>query len=91
MLPPLAGSASLLFGRALDLNAAAPESLGVLPGIGPRRAAAIVGKRREAAFRSVDDLQRVAGIGPQTVAGLGGWVRAGAGVEEPRAERVSGR
>jgi competence ComEA-like helix-hairpin-helix protein len=71
---PVRGPARLLFGQPLDLNEAAAESLSVLPGIGPVRAAAIVAARKRHRFESLDDLRRVHGIGPRTVAGLVGWV-----------------
>ncbi|MCG8591665.1 MAG: helix-hairpin-helix domain-containing protein, partial [Proteobacteria bacterium] len=58
---PLRGPARLLFGQPLDLNCALPSGLMALPGIGPRRAAAIAAARP---FESVDELTRVAGIGP---------------------------
>lgn len=64
----------LLFGEPLDLNSASVESLGVLPGIGPVRAEAIVAERARRPFQRVEDLRSVHGIGPRTVAGLEGWV-----------------
>lgn len=52
-------------GGPIDLNAATADQLEELPGIGPALAAAIVSEReRMGGFRSVDDLQRVRGIGP---------------------------
>lgn len=52
-------------GGPIDLNAATADQLEELPGIGPTLAAAIVSEReRMGGFRSVDDLQRVRGIGP---------------------------
>jgi competence ComEA-like helix-hairpin-helix protein len=68
------GPTGLLFGRPLDLNRASARSLEVLPGIGPRRAAAIVHERERQRFQSVAALRRVPGIGPATVARLAGWV-----------------
>ncbi|TVQ61119.1 MAG: ComEA family DNA-binding protein [Phycisphaerales bacterium] len=64
---PDRGDASSI-ARQIDLNAAPPEELELLPGIGPTLAARIVEERdAEGLFRSVDDLQRVRGIGPRTV------------------------
>ena len=60
-LHPMRGAAGLLCGRALDLNAATPESLEALPGIGPARARALAAARP---FASVADVERVRGIGP---------------------------
>ncbi len=68
------GPVRLLFGEPLDLNRASAESLDVLPGIGPARAAAITAERARQPFRRVEDLRAVHGIGPRTIAGLEGWV-----------------
>ncbi|MBN2445276.1 MAG: helix-hairpin-helix domain-containing protein [Phycisphaerae bacterium] len=58
----------------LDPNRATPSELALLPGIGPKRAAAIVAWRELAserpAFREAADLDRIPGIGPITVARL---------------------
>ncbi len=67
---PVRGAARLLFGQTLDLNCAEAADLEALPGIGPARAAAIVSARP---FFSLAGLERVRGIGPQTVEGLKGW------------------
>lgn len=48
--------------QPVDLNAAAPEELGSLPGIGPALSARIIEGRPYAA---VDELDRVKGIGPK--------------------------
>ena len=49
----------------VDLNTATAEQLDTLPGVGPSTAAAIVDDRaRNGPFASVDDLDRVTGIGP---------------------------
>jgi competence protein ComEA len=54
--------------QRVRLNSATPEQLATLPGIGPARAEAIVQSRvRSGPFRRIEDLQRVSGIGPQTV------------------------
>lgn len=66
------GPARLLFGLPLDLNRARPEALELLPRIGPRRAEAIVAARP---YARVEELTRIAGIGPVTLAGLEGRVR----------------
>lgn len=66
----LRGPARLLFGQRLDLNRARAATLEVLPGIGPARAAAIVAERAQRPFASVDELRRVPGIGPHTLARL---------------------
>jgi len=49
----------------VNINTATAEELDQLPGIGPTTAAAIVSDRgAHGPFASVDDLQRVRGIGP---------------------------
>jgi competence ComEA-like helix-hairpin-helix protein len=49
----------------LELNHATAAELALLPGIGPRLAERIVNDRQDhGPFRTVDDLQRVHGIGP---------------------------
>jgi comEA protein len=51
----------------LDLNSATLEQLQELPGIGPSKAEAIIEERKKARFSSVDDLERVKGIGPSVM------------------------
>lgn len=58
------------FGR-VDLNLAGAEELETLPRIGPRLAARILEDRRaHGPFVAVEDLDRVPGIGPHTIAEL---------------------
>ncbi len=60
----------------LDLNRATPAQLDALPGIGPALAARIVAKRDSLrGFRTIDDLVRVRGIGPATLARLRPYLR----------------
>lgn len=54
----------------VDVNRAGAAELRGLPGIGPALAERILEARKEAPFTSVDDLVRVPGIGPATVARL---------------------
>jgi competence ComEA-like helix-hairpin-helix protein len=54
----------------VDLNYADSETLQGLPGVGPALADRIIRARGEEPFRTVDDLARVPGIGPATVARL---------------------
>jgi competence protein ComEA len=60
---------------AIDLNSATPAMLMMLPGVGPKRAEAIVKARTEKPFRKVQDVLRVPGIGPKTLARLLKWIR----------------
>lgn len=67
-VPPSAGGAPVPGRPALlDLNRADTLALQALPGVGPALARRIVAARREASFRTVDELDRVKGIGPATL------------------------
>jgi competence protein ComEA len=56
---------SLLFGKKIDINSATSEYLEVLPGIGAKLAERIIKKRsRVGAFKTVENLLIVSGIGP---------------------------
>jgi competence protein ComEA len=64
------------FGR-VDLNRAGPEELESLPRIGPTLAGRIIEDReRRGPFASVEELARVRGIGPATIAALRSEVHA---------------
>ncbi len=52
---PLAGQ--------INLNAATADELGLLPGIGPARAEAIVARRQQRPFRRIEELRKIRGIG----------------------------
>ena len=66
---------SLLEGEVVDLNAADWYDLQRLPGIGEKRARAILDYREEhGPFRSVEELDEVDGIGSGIIAGLEGYV-----------------
>ncbi len=71
---PIRGAARILFGEWLDPNRDDADSLAVLPGLGPGRAAAIVSERERAPFASLDDLRRVPGIGTGTLQRLRPWL-----------------
>jgi competence protein ComEA len=72
----------------INLNAASPAELCVLPGLGPMLAQRIVDDRdSRGPFASVDDLDRVSGIGPATVERLREFAVADS---EPRSDSVSG-
>lgn len=62
----------------ININTASPAELDALKGIGPVKAQAIVDYRtRNGPFRSVDDLQNVPGIGPETLKDVRGQVSVG--------------
>lgn len=63
-------------GPRLDVNACSYEELLRLPGIGPKKARAILEERGRRPFRGVHDLTRVKGIGPRTVRRLAPHVMA---------------
>lgn len=70
--PPPSAPASL----TIDLNTAEAAELEMLPGIGPALASRIVEDRRaNGPFRSANDLDRVKGIGPRTIAKLRAFVQ----------------
>ncbi len=61
----------------VDVNSASAAELAELPGIGQSKAAAIIAEREKKPFASVDDLERVRGIGERTVEDLRGKVAVG--------------
>ncbi len=91
--PPAGGGGRLrgpvrwLFGRRVDLARADERLLRTLPGIGPARARDIVTERRRRAFGSVDDLERVHGIGPRTIERLRPFLYVDLHLDVPRALR----
>ncbi len=54
----------------VDINRADTLALQALPGVGPALARRIVAAREDARFRTVEDLLKVRGIGPATLARL---------------------
>lgn len=61
----------------VDVNSASAAELASLPGIGDSKAAAIIAEREKKPFASVEDLERVRGIGARTVEDLRGKVTVG--------------
>ena len=51
----------------VNINTASNEELELLPGVGPAKARLIASYRQQHAFRTVEELARVKGIGPRTV------------------------
>lgn len=59
------------YAQRININTAGEAELQLLPGIGPALAARIIEDREaNGPFESVDDLMRIKGIGPRTVARL---------------------
>lgn len=59
----------------IDLNTAGTNELQLLPSIGPNLASRIIEDRDEnGPYESIEDLDRVRGIGPKTIAKLDDWV-----------------
>jgi len=59
----------------IDPNQATVVELALLPGVGPSIAQRIIASRRDdGPFQSVDDLDRVQGIGPVTLARVRAWI-----------------
>ncbi len=54
----------------LDLNSASKEELVAVPGIGPALAESIIARRP---FRSVEELEKIKGIGPEKLKLLKGY------------------
>ena len=65
--------------RPVDVNKASLADLVCLPGIGPKRAEAILAYRDKRLFKSPTDLLRVKGISPKLFARLRPFVLVGTG------------
>lgn len=77
----LALFSAVAFAQMVDINTATADQLEKgLKGIGPAKAAAIVKYRQEhGAFKSVDDLDKVPGVGDKTLAGVKASATVGGG------------
>jgi competence protein ComEA len=62
--PALAAKRALAPGERIDLNRASTAELMRLPGVGERRAQAIVAQRARQPFRRPEDVLSVKGLGP---------------------------
>ncbi len=70
------GDRLLLPDMRVDLNTASAAQLTQLPAIGPALAERIIEDRQSRRFESVDDLDRVSGIGPAIIARIRPYVVA---------------
>lgn len=62
--PALAAKKALAPGERIDLNRASVSELMRLPGVGEKRAQAIVAQRQRQPFRRAEDVLAVKGLGP---------------------------
>lgn len=75
----LSGAYRFLAGARMNVNTANVEDLSLLPGIGEVKASAIVEYRSQhGAFQSLDDLESVYGIGPQTASRIAPYIEISA-------------
>jgi len=75
--PRATPTAAIAPGGRIDLNRATAEELQLLPGVGPAKSEAILADRdANGPFRTVDDLDRVAGFGAKTIARLRPYLAA---------------
>ncbi len=72
-----------LKGVRIDINRASATDLQRLPGIGPKLSQRIVDRRDRGAFRTVDELRQVPGIGAKTLERLRPYVTVGDDEDEP--------
>ena len=75
-LPRIAGPSKkeLQLTAPINVNRADQAELQKLPGVGPKISQRIHDERARARFKSIDDLRRVAGIGPKTLEKLRPYV-----------------
>ena len=59
----------------VNINEAGIEQLSLLPGVGPKRAQAIISLRRKRPFRRAVQLRRVRGIGRRTLRKMMPYIR----------------
>lgn len=75
---PSPGGQNPLPGGRVDINSASQSELESLPGIGPVTAKKIIDYRQtQGPFTSIEDIQKVSGIGPVTFEGLKDLITVG--------------
>jgi competence protein ComEA len=89
--PALAGGKALPPGEKIDLNRAGVVELMRLPGVGQKRAQAIVAHRSRQPFRKLDDVLAVKGLGPAWLAKVKANVVVSPGGAAPAASSASAR
>jgi competence protein ComEA len=66
------------YAATININTATAAQLDTLPGIGPTKAAAIVDYRtKNGAFTTIEDIQKVSGIGPVTFSNIKNSITVG--------------
>jgi competence ComEA-like helix-hairpin-helix protein len=83
-----ARSRPLAPGERLDPNRASADELSRLPGVGPSLAARIVERRERRPFRTLADLDSVAGVGPALLRRLAPHLTLRAAAVAPRVQRT---
>lgn len=72
---PMSGEPALADGGLININTADAAMLETLPGVGPATAAAIVSHRAaNGAFKRIEDIENVKGIGPSLVEQIRGQI-----------------
>ncbi len=85
-LPALAVKKPLAPNDRIDLNRASVAELMRLPGVGQKKAQAIVSHRAKAPFQRPDDVVQVKGLGPSWFAKVKPHLTAGAGGAQATAQ-----
>lgn len=89
--PALAAKRTLAPAERLDLNRATVSELMRLPGVGERRAQAIVAHRAKGPFRRPEDVLAVKGLGKAWFAKVKGHLAVGAPSAAPVAQPIAAR